>query len=420
MRSVLLAIVLTIGLIMPVWADYQVGLDAYERSDYATALREWKPLAEAGDAKAQFALGLMYGKGQGVPQDYAKATKWYRKAGDQGNAHALGNIGYLYHKGWGVKKDFAEAAKWYRKAAELGNDVAQNNLGVYYRKGLGVAKDHTEAAKWYSKAARQGRVGAQNNLGVYYRKGLGVPQDYAEALFWFRAAAIKGSSLGQFYLASAYAKGQGVAKDNAEAARWYRKAAEQNHAGAQILLCYFREKGLGVPPDYELALDWCRKAAKQGNPIAVGRLARLEGDPEVARQVKKRRQAREPAIFDQNMRAFMMAYQQGDHPEALKRIRAAVKAAEEFGWEDTRLADALGNLAVLYATEGHYSEAEPLFKRSLGIWEKTFGPDHPHVATSLENYAAVLRKIGRSKRAAMMEARAKAIRAKHAKANQGN
>ncbi len=57
--------------------------------------------------------------------------------------------------------------------------------------------------------------------------------------------------------------------------------------------------------------------------------------------------------------------------------------------------------------------AEPLVKRALAIAEKALGPDHPHVATALENYAALLRKTGRSTEADTLEARAKAIRAKH-------
>ena len=50
-------------------AEFQKGVDAYDRGDYATALREWKPLAEQGNAPAQFNLGLMYDKGLGVPQE---------------------------------------------------------------------------------------------------------------------------------------------------------------------------------------------------------------------------------------------------------------------------------------------------------------------------------------------------------------
>ena len=55
-------------------ADFRDGLAAYERGDYQTALREWRPLAEQGDAQAQYNLGLMYYHGTGVSQDYAEAV----------------------------------------------------------------------------------------------------------------------------------------------------------------------------------------------------------------------------------------------------------------------------------------------------------------------------------------------------------
>ncbi len=79
------------------------------------------------------------------------------------------------------------------------------------------------------------------------------------------------------------------------------------------------------------------------------------------------------------------------------------------------MAQSLNNLAELYRAQGKYAGAEPLYKRALAIWEKALGPDHPHVAQSLENYAVLLRKTGRGDEAAKMEARAKAIRAKHAR-----
>ncbi len=83
------------------------------------------------------------------------------------------------------------------------------------------------------------------------------------------------------------------------------------------------------------------------------------------------------------------------------------------------MATSLNNLAALYNAQGHYAEAEPLYQRALVIFEKALGPNHPNVATSLENYAAVLRKTGRTTEAVKLEARANAIRAKHAKENPG-
>ncbi len=67
--------------------------------------------------------------------------------------------------------------------------------------------------------------------------------------------------------------------------------------------------------------------------------------------------------------------------------------------------------------QGRHAEAEPLHKRALAIREKALGPDHPDVATILENYAVLLRVTGRDAEATEMEARAKVIRAKHAKEN---
>ena len=69
-------------------ADFQKGLDAYERDDYATALKEWTPLAKQGDAYAQFNLGWMYERGLGVPQVYNTAVKWYTLAAEQGHVYA--------------------------------------------------------------------------------------------------------------------------------------------------------------------------------------------------------------------------------------------------------------------------------------------------------------------------------------------
>ena len=75
------------------------------------------------------------------------------------------------------------------------------------------------------------------------------------------------------------------------------------------------------------------------------------------------------------------------------------------------MAQSLNNLALLYYTQGQYAQAEPLYKRSLAIWEKALGPDHPSVATSLENLAGLYRATNRDKEAETLEQRAARIRA---------
>ena len=101
----------------PAWADFEAGADAYHHGDYATALHEWQPLAELGDAAAQYNLGLLYANGQGVPQDYTQAWQWNKQVAAQGDASAQYSLGLLYANGQGVPQDDAQAGQWYAKAA---------------------------------------------------------------------------------------------------------------------------------------------------------------------------------------------------------------------------------------------------------------------------------------------------------------
>ena len=101
-------------------ADFQDGLKAAQSGDFATALQEWRPLAEQGLVGAQFNLGLMYDNGRGVPENDAKAVKWYRLAAEQEGAEAQYNLGFMYANGEGVLQDDREAVKWYRLAAKQG------------------------------------------------------------------------------------------------------------------------------------------------------------------------------------------------------------------------------------------------------------------------------------------------------------
>jgi hypothetical protein len=89
---------------------------AYAKGDYATELRLLRPLADRGDARAQYNLGGMYANGSGVTQDDAAALIWYRKAGDQGNAAAQNSLGFVYTNGQGVPQDDAAALTWYSRS----------------------------------------------------------------------------------------------------------------------------------------------------------------------------------------------------------------------------------------------------------------------------------------------------------------
>ncbi|MEJ6689282.1 MAG: tetratricopeptide repeat protein [Paracoccaceae bacterium] len=103
--------------------DFQKGLAAAQAGDFATTLQEWTPLAEAGSARTQNALGYMYENGYGVPQDYAEAVRLYRLAADQGDANAQYNLGFMYENGQGVLQDNVMAHMWYNIGAANGNEL---------------------------------------------------------------------------------------------------------------------------------------------------------------------------------------------------------------------------------------------------------------------------------------------------------
>ena len=158
------------------------GYDALSRKDYATAIKEYRPLAERGDPEAQYRIGRMYEFGKGYPKDQAQGIAWVRKAAAQNHTDAQQELGFIYATGDGVKQDYVQAATWFRKAASTGDAQAQYNLGLLYAKGQGVEKDYAQAIDWWRKSAAQGNAGAQFKLGVVYHTGQGVAKDDVLAL----------------------------------------------------------------------------------------------------------------------------------------------------------------------------------------------------------------------------------------------
>ncbi|MBF0283105.1 MAG: sel1 repeat family protein [Magnetococcales bacterium] len=135
--------------------------------------------AEKGSADAQFVLGAMHFKGDGVPQDYAEAAKWFLLAGEQGDSGAQNNLGLMYSIGKGVPFDRVEALNWYLKAADLGSSAAQENACRMLGAGDGVAVDLVQAYMWCTLAAAQGQEHAEKILKKLTR--LLAPGQIAEA-----------------------------------------------------------------------------------------------------------------------------------------------------------------------------------------------------------------------------------------------
>ena len=117
---------------MIVLTNFAKGREASKSGDFKTALVQWKPLAEQGDAKAQFSVGLMYDQGHGVLQNHETAAKWITLAAEQAYVNAQCNLGVMYHNGEGVPQDDKIAAQWFTLAAEQGHAQAQTNLAFLY------------------------------------------------------------------------------------------------------------------------------------------------------------------------------------------------------------------------------------------------------------------------------------------------
>ena len=145
-------------LALPIWTGAQMepARAAFDKEDYAAAYKLYQPLADNGQAEAQYRVGMMHKFGWGAGRDHAVAAKWFRAAAEQGHPEAQFELGIYYKDGRGVERDLTRSAQWFLKAAEQGVGIAQLNLGRYYLAGQGVEKDPVAAYYWLTLSALNG------------------------------------------------------------------------------------------------------------------------------------------------------------------------------------------------------------------------------------------------------------------------
>jgi TPR repeat protein len=161
LKQVLATNILVLSFAVPVTAGpLEDSRAAYEHGDFATAMRLFRSLAEHGNAIAQYNLGVMYYKGEGVSQSYPLAASWYRLAAWQGDASAQLGLGVLCYNGQGTLQSYTEALTWFRQAADQGSVQAQINLGAMYANGQGAPQDYIQAHMWLSLAAAKSETRA--------------------------------------------------------------------------------------------------------------------------------------------------------------------------------------------------------------------------------------------------------------------
>jgi hypothetical protein len=257
----MLSVLFGVLLALPARAGLKEGIDAWNRQDYAAAVREFLPLADRGNAEAQAYVGAAYLHGQGGLADPSRAVDYLRRAAEQGNAAGQNELASAYLIGRGVPRDNAEAAKWFRRAAEQGDASAETAYGQMLLNGVGVPKDAAEGLNWFRKAAAKDNAVAEFFLGRAYFNGENVPEDAAQGVRWLERSAGHNSADAQEMLGLAFYSGRGTTQNYQRAIEWFRKAAQSGRARSQFMLGTLYLQGLGVPKDYELGYFWLSLAA---------------------------------------------------------------------------------------------------------------------------------------------------------------
>lgn len=160
-RNFLIASALLIFVAAPSWAQsVKAGIDAWQRADYSGAVAIWRPLAERGDADAEFNLGQAYRLGRGVPTNLAAAKTWFERAANQGHVDAETTLGLLLFQ----NGDQPEGLNWLKKAAQQGEPRALLVYGTALVNGDSVTQDPVLGYAYVSRAAAQGLEPARQTL----------------------------------------------------------------------------------------------------------------------------------------------------------------------------------------------------------------------------------------------------------------
>jgi uncharacterized protein len=195
------------------------GAAAYRAGNYQDAFKEWSVAAQQGDVDAEYNLGCLYVRGEGVAQNRAGAVDWLQRAADQGDVDAATWLLFSNPMTDEARKQFFSQKLKPTDRFRL-TFVVQLSDGKMHRRPCST--DEKEGAQ------------IEFSLGQLYEHGIaGFPQDDRQAAEWYGRASVRNFADAQTSLAFLYAQGRGVEKNQIEAARLFRKAAEQGNAAAQ-------------------------------------------------------------------------------------------------------------------------------------------------------------------------------------------
>ena len=243
-------------------SGFDEGVVDYRIGNYKDAFKEWAQAAEQGDADAQYDLGCLYVRGEGVQQNRALAIEWFQRAANQ---------------------DDLDAATWLFTATPQTDDSRKKffsgKLKLSGKFHLTFVAQHSggKAMRWTCNTDEKDGAAIESKIGVMFENGgMGLPQDDKQAAEFYRRASDRNFADAQTRLANLYVGGRGVERSDIEAARVFRRAAAQGDAVAQASLGAMYAKGSpGIPKDLVLAYVLVRHAADAGNQVALHFLPEL-------------------------------------------------------------------------------------------------------------------------------------------------
>jgi TPR repeat protein len=176
-------------------SDLDKAIIKLKAGDFSVIRSHMIPLAENGDTRAQFDLGVAYMLGHGVKQSFPKSFYWTKKAALAGDTRAQVNLANLYTEGKGVDKDIKKGIKWYIRAANAGDEFAMLALGKIYRDGIIIPRDYNQSHKFFALSAEMGNLEAKAMLAEFYLHGWGVGKDVDRATSIYSELDKKGYKL---------------------------------------------------------------------------------------------------------------------------------------------------------------------------------------------------------------------------------
>ena len=274
-----------LGYELPVVPDEEGG-DGKAGKDYEKAVAWFSRAVSANHKYAQYSLGGLYYRGQGVTQNYSQAFNLYQRSAEQGNPYASYKMAKMYRDGIGVASNAEHSESCFEQAfsgfcrleAQSHDDKLQYRLGQMLHTGTGTVKDDRVAEAYWERAAQPGNVNAQYALGkLWLENGTG---DQKQAVAWLEKAAEAEHASAQYALANIYLAGEAVAKDVTKAMELFTRAAKQGHDYAAYQLGKQFLQGEETEKDMEAAIKWLKQSAAANNQYAQYSLGKLYLDGE--------------------------------------------------------------------------------------------------------------------------------------------